>query len=72
MLSGLKEAKKQPPFQDMLMKNTLVQRGNCQPHGCEFALYFAMEQTNLGESCLRLKQTEILLNVWSGKDVTDL
>ena len=28
-----------------------------------------MEQTNLGEWCLRSKQTEILLNVWGRKDV---
>ena len=37
-----------------------------------FALYFAMEQTNLNDLCLRLKQTEISLNVWREKDVTGL
>ena len=26
--------------------------GNCQLHECEFALYFAMEQTNLGDLIL--------------------
>ena len=31
---------------------------------------FALEQTNLGDLCLRPKQIEILLNVWNGKDVT--
>ena len=38
----------------------------------EFALYFTMEERNLGNMCSRSKQTEILLNVWRGKDVTDL
>ena len=38
----------------------------------EFALYFAMEERNLGDMCSRSKQTEILLNVWRGKDVTGL
>ena len=44
--------------------------GSCQPHVCEFALYFVMEHTNLGDLCLKPSiQTEILLNVWRGKDV---
>ena len=34
--------------------------GNCQLHVFEFALYFAMLQTNLGDMCLRPKKTEIL------------
>ena len=38
----------------------------------EFALYFAMEERNLGDMCSRSKQTETLLNVWRGKDVTGL
>ena len=46
--------------------------GSCQLHVCELALYFAMEQTNLGDVCLPPKQTEILLNIWCGKDVTGL
>ena len=46
--------------------------GNCQLQVREFALYFAMEQTNLGDLCLRPKQTEILLNAWLGKDITGL
>ena len=103
----------QPRFQDILMKNTLVQgldfwhgknfkivlSANFLIHSsfrriafffrhtteagsimaatasyvlCEFALYFAMEQTNLSDLCLRLKQTDILLNVWRGKDVTGI
>ena len=38
----------------------------------EFALYFAMEERNLGDMCSRSKQTEILLNFWRGKDVAGL
>ena len=41
---------------------------SCQLHVFEFAFYFVMKQTNLGDLCLRPKQTEILLNVWRGKD----
>ena len=46
--------------------------GSCQLHTSEFALYFAMEQTNHDDLCLRPKQIEILLNVWREKDITGL
>ena len=45
---------------------------SCQRHVYEFALYFAMEQTNLVDLRSRPKQTEIWLKVWHGKDVTGL
>ena len=45
---------------------------SCQLHICEFALYFAIEQANLGDLCSIPKKIEILLNVWHGKDVTCL
>ena len=36
------------------------------------ALYFALEQTNVGDFCFRPKQIEILLNVWHGNNVVGL
>ena len=36
------------------------------------ALYFALEQTNVGDFCFRPKQIEILLNVWRGNNVVGL
>ena len=52
--------------------HTLISLAERETDPVRIQYYFAMEQTNLDDLCLRPKQTEILLNVWRGKDVTGL